>query len=145
MAGLPKFRFSLKTLVVLVAVVAVILGLGPMVVREVLWMQKVSMLRELQKTNFLQYGYPESISAASPHFVALMESLAELPSSATDQQKYEQFRICVFELNQLDADIETVEREEFCRCLREIGKIVDLLPNGDRGPFDRQILEWRDW
>jgi hypothetical protein len=106
---------------------------------------KVKELSAYRKTNYLQYGYEEVLVAAKPIFEELIDSLIRLPEDAPEAERLFVFQCCVESLNKLDRNealmygIDTIEREEFCEKLYQIGKIVGLDPKTDF------VDNWRDW
>lgn len=112
------------------------------------WEKAYAELESYSKTEFLQYGFPEVLAAAMPHFQQLISDLRILDATATDDEKYEHFRHCIENINELarqDLPVETVEREEFCERMGDIASIVGLCASDDRRGFYDWILDWRDW
>lgn len=102
-------------------------------------------LTAYRETPYLKYGDEEVIAAAKPIFEALIDDLMQLPENASEAERLLVFERCVECLNELDDSedlshgIDTIEREEFCEQLYEIGDIVGLDSATDF------VDDWREW
>lgn len=93
-----------------------------------------------EHTDYLSEGYPEVLDEARPAFKQLFQRLRALPDDAPMAERLKPFEEALRAINEVEEDIETVERETILGAIYEIGSLVGLDP-------ESQFAEaWRgDW
>jgi hypothetical protein len=92
------------------------------------------------KTDYLTEGHAAVLNKVKPIFSELITGLVSLPEGASVESRLDLFRKFIEEVNELENEIETVEREAILHSVYQIGSIVGLDP--DTGFAE----EWRgDW
>lgn len=137
-------KFRLRSLFLLILLVALALVLVPVGQQVFKWKQGVDQLDQFAKTNFLKYGYEDVNAAAQPMFDRTIVKLRDLSPFANDEEKLLILRDCVLDLNSIQYDnkmrnsIETVERECYCDVLLQLSDFVSV-------DFDSELESLRDW
>ena len=129
-------RFSLRSLLIVISVLAILLAASPYALKWHRWRKCCQELANFSQTDYLEYGYQEVQDAAEPIFDRLLADLQSLSFAADVKEKTALFKRCTEELANLDGDVETVEREEFAETTFTIARMIDL---------DLDVDEYRDW
>ena len=131
-------KFSLKLLMVVVTVAAILIAATPQALNWLQWRKCCQELAAFSKTDYIEFGYQDVQDAAKPIFDRLLRDLQALPYWAGNDEKTALFEKCTKDLAELDGThaIETVEREEFAETTFTIAKIIGC---------HIELDEYRDW
>ncbi len=85
-------------------------------------------------------GEESLVENLTPILKDLVQTLLDLPEKAPEPTVLECFKKCIFNINNFEDEIETVERESVLEHIYAIGEIVGLDPTSEYAE------EWRgDW